>query len=172
VNDFRVPYEALIRGFRVVLAPEAIAYEQTATSVRGEMARKVRIMSRAIPMFLSLLPRTMTAGRPLVAWQLLSHKILREIQAVFFLLMAFGAVWAAVVHSAWGFHILAIQMVGYVVGAAGWAMPRLRRLRPIQAATYVTMIAVASTLALARWLAGRNRPTWQRTQRDPESGQE
>ncbi len=170
VNDFRVPYEALMRGLRAVLVSQAIAVEQAAPTVKGEMARKVRIISRAIPMFLSLFPRTLAAGRPFVAWQLLSHKILREIQALFFVLMLVGAVWATAARTASGGYLLGAQILGYGVGAAGWAMPRLRRLRPIQAATYVTMIAVASILALMRWLSGRNRAVWQRTERVAGAG--
>lgn len=170
VNDFRVPYEALLRGFRAILVPEAVAVEEAAPTVGGEMARKVRIMSRAIPMFLSLLPRTLAAGRPLVAWQLLSHKVLREMQALCFLLMLSGAIWATAAQTTWGPYFLSLQVLGYGVGAAGWAIPRLRRLRPIQAATYLTMIAAASVLALIRWLTGRNRAIWRRTQRAQESG--
>ena len=94
VNDFRLPYQALLEGRAAVLAREATATERAAPSPGGEMARKVRIMSRALPMFFSLFPRTLRAGRPLVAWQLLSHKILREVQAVFFLAMLVGAVWS------------------------------------------------------------------------------
>lgn len=129
------------------------------------MARKVRIMSRALPMFFSLLPATLGAGRPLVAWQLLSHKLLREVQAVFFLAMLGGAIWSSLSGSKLGPWLLGVQLVGYGIGAAGWASQALRRLLPIKVATYVTMIAISSAWALARWLSGRNRPTWQRTAR-------
>jgi GT2 family glycosyltransferase len=73
VNDFRIPYQALLEGRAAVLARAATASERAGPTVGGEMARKVRIMSRALPMFFSLLPPTLRAGRPLVAWQLLSQ---------------------------------------------------------------------------------------------------
>ncbi len=165
VNDFRIPYQALLAGRAVVLAQDADAHEQTAPTVGGEMARKVRIMARALPMFFSLLPRTIWAGRPLVAWQLISHKILRETQAVFFLAMLVGAAWSAVAGGGIGHWLLGIQVLGYGIGTAGWASRRLRRLPPVKVATYVTMIAVTSIWAMVRWLSGRNRPTWQRTER-------
>jgi len=165
VNDFRVPYEALLRGKDVVLVPAATASERAAPSVGGEMARKVRIMSRALPMFLSLLVPTLARGRPFLAWELISHKILREIQAVFFLGMLAGAIWGAMAGTTLGPWLLGVQVVGYSVGVAGWLSATLRRARPVQAATYMTMIAVASVWALARWVGGRNRATWRRTER-------
>ncbi len=166
VNDFRVPYQALLEGMSVVLVPDAIAVERAAPTVGGELARKVRIMSRALPMFFRLLPSTLTAGRPFVAWQLVSHKLLREIQGVFFIAMLGGAIWASVAEGAVGWPALIVQMVGYGLGAMGWLFSPLRRLLPIQLATYVTMIAVASVWALVRWATGGNRATWERTERE------
>jgi GT2 family glycosyltransferase len=165
VSDFRIPYEALLKGQSAVLVPEAAATERVAPSIGGEMARKVRIMSRALPMFFSLLLRTLASGRPFVAWQLVSHKILREIQAIFFLAMLIGAVWGTAAGTALGRWLLVAQAVGYGIGAAGWLSSRLRRLLPVKVATYVTMIAVASVWALCRWLGGRNRATWRSTER-------
>jgi hypothetical protein len=165
VTDFRIPYQALIEGRSVVLAPEAAAREQAAATLGGEMARKVRIMSRALPMFFSLVPPTIRAGRPLVAWQLVSHKLLREIQAVFFLSMLVGAAWSWAAGSGLGPWLLGVQAAGYGIGAAGWASRTLRRLLPVRVATYVTMIAVTSVWAVARWVSGRNRATWMRTAR-------
>ena len=165
VNDFRIPYQAVLAGRAAVLAPDATATERAAATVGGEMARKVRIMSRALPMFFSLLLPTLRAGRPLVAWQLFSHKLLREVQAVFFLAMLGGAIWSTLAGRGLGWWLLGVQVIGYGLGGAGWASRGLRRLLPVKAATYVTMIAVTSMWALARWLAGGNRPTWQRTHR-------
>lgn len=167
VNDFRVPYEALLRGRHVILASEATASERAAPSVGDEMARKVRIMSRALPMFFSLAVPTLARGRLFVAWELLSHKILREIQAVFFLGMLAGGVWGTAMGTGLGPWLLGLQVLGYGVGAAGWRWEGLRRARPVRAAAYLTMIAVASVWALARWVGGRNRAIWQRTDRTP-----
>ena len=166
VNDFRVPYQALLQGMSVVLVPDAIAIERAAPTVGGELARKVRIMSRALPMFFRLLPRTLTAGRPFVAWQLVSHKLLREIQGLFFIAMLAGAVSASAAGAPLGWPALIAQMVGYGLGTMGWLFSPLRRMLPVQLATYVTMIAVASVWALARWLTGGNRAIWERTERE------
>jgi cellulose synthase/poly-beta-1,6-N-acetylglucosamine synthase-like glycosyltransferase len=172
VNDFRIPYEALLRGWQVVVASKATATERAAPSVGGEMARKVRIMGRALPMFFNLLGRTLAAGRPLVAWQLVSHKISRETQSVFFLSMLAGAVWAVTAGSALGSWLLGVQVVGYGLGVAGWAVSPLRRALPIRICTYVTMIAVTSVWAMGRWMSGRNRATWTGTERLTPSGRD
>ena len=168
VNDFRIAYQAMLEGKQVFLNPAARAEEEAAGSVSGELGRKVRIMSRALPMFLSLLGPTLRRGRIQAAWQLISHKLMRESQALFFAAMLLGAGWGALAGSPFGKWAFGLQLAGYAVGTLGWLWPQSRRLLPIRFATYVTMIAVASAWAMARWLAGRNTATW-RTERSAVS---
>jgi len=169
VDDFRIAYQALLEGKQVFLNPAARAEEEAAGSVSGELGRKVRIMSRALAMFLSLLGPTLRRGRVQAAWQLISHKLMRESQALFFAAMMLGAGWGALTGSAFGKWALGLQLAGYAVGTLGWLWPQGRRLLPIRFATYVTMIAVASAWAMGRWLAGRNAATWRRTERSVAS---
>jgi glycosyltransferase involved in cell wall biosynthesis len=169
VNDFRIAYQAMLEGRQVFLNPAARAAEEAAGGVSGELGRKVRIMSRALPMFLSLLGPTLRQGRIQAAWQLISHKLMRESQALFFAAMLLGAGWGALAGGPFGKWAFGLQLAGYAVGTLGWLWPQSRRLLPIRFATYVTMIAVASAWAMARWLAGRNTATWRRTERSAVS---
>jgi len=76
VDDFLIPMNVLISGYRVRYNRFARAFEKTADSVRGEFTRKVRIGAsnfNGIPEFLPLLhPRF-----GFVCFALWSHKILR-----------------------------------------------------------------------------------------------
>lgn len=160
VNDFRIPYEVLLQGKGVILEPSAVSLETAALDLWGEYARKTRIMSRAIPTMLGLIPRTIMSGRFLLLWQLISHKLLREVQGVFFLAMLVGAAWGAVGRDVALLAFLGAQLSLYGLGVLGWALPHAR-LRPLRLAAHFDMIALASMAALGRWIGGRVRPTWE-----------
>ncbi|MFB3879853.1 MAG: glycosyltransferase family 2 protein [Armatimonadota bacterium] len=160
VNDLRIPYEALLRGYAVVLEPAAVSYERPAPSLWGEYRRKVRIMSRAIPTILRMAVPAIARGRIVLLWQLVSHKLLREIQAIFFAGMLVGAGWGAML----GDRVLSVMFAGqlalYLGGALAWAYPGIRP-RVLGLAAHFDMIVLASYAALGLWLTGRVRATWQ-----------
>jgi cellulose synthase/poly-beta-1,6-N-acetylglucosamine synthase-like glycosyltransferase len=161
VNDFRIPYEVLLQGRAVVLQPRAVSYEAAAPGLWAEYRRKVRIMSRAIPTMLSLVPRTIARGRILALWQLISHKLLREIQGVFFAGMLLGAGWGTLKGDVLLAAFLAVQLALCLLGALAWAVPTLARIRPARLAAHFDMIVLASLVSLLLWATGRVKPTWQ-----------
>ena len=161
VNDFRIPYDALLQGYAVVLEEGAVSYEDAAPGLWAEYRRKVRIMSRAIPMMLSLIVPTIARGRGLVLWQLISHKVLREIQGIFFLAALLAAGWGAARGAADLLLLLAAQGVLYLAGVLGWAVPKAAAMRPLRLAAHFDMIALASIAALVLWATGQVRPTWE-----------
>ena len=160
VNDFRIPYEVLLQGKAVVLEPRAVSLETAALGLWGEYGRKARIMSRAIPTMLGLIPRTIASRRCLMLWQLISHKLLREVQGIFFLGMFVGSAWGAIGGDLLLLAFLVGQLALYSLGLLGWAAPHAR-LRPLRLAAHFDMIALASIAALGRWIGGRVRPTWE-----------
>jgi cellulose synthase/poly-beta-1,6-N-acetylglucosamine synthase-like glycosyltransferase len=159
VNDFRIPYQALLEGFQVVLEPRAVSHETTAGGLWAEYRRKVRIMARAIPMMLSLVLPTLARGRLRLVWQLVSHKLLREVQGLFFLGMLGGAAWGAALGDRPLTAFLVLQLALYLAGVVGWTV-RARPLRPLRLAAHYDMIALASVAALWLWLTGSIKPTW------------
>jgi len=161
VNDFRIPYEILLQGHAVVLEPRAISYEDPAANLWAEYRRKVRIMSRAIPTMLSLIPATIARGRIVAFWQLISHKLLREVQGIFFGGMLVGALWGALLGSMLLTTMLVLQAALYLMGIMGWRLPSAGVWRPFRLAAHFDMIALASFGALGLWLTGRVTPTWQ-----------
>jgi cellulose synthase/poly-beta-1,6-N-acetylglucosamine synthase-like glycosyltransferase len=78
-DDFYTSTGVIARGFRLVFAPDAVAFEPVARSAGLEFGRKVRVMTRglrAVVLRRSLLdPRT----HGLYSVQLLAHKVLRRL---------------------------------------------------------------------------------------------
>jgi cellulose synthase/poly-beta-1,6-N-acetylglucosamine synthase-like glycosyltransferase len=161
VNDLRIPYEVLLQDRAVVLEPRAISYESPADALWSECRRKVRIMSRAIPTVISLIPRTLARGRLLVLWQLVSHKLLREIQGFWFAALFVGAVWGMLAGSRLLGLVLAGQLGLYALGALAWSTASIRSWRWARLAAHFDMIVLASMAALGLWLMRRVRPTWE-----------
>jgi len=161
VNDFRVPYEALLRGYAVVLDPAAISSEPAAPSLLAEYRRKVRIMSRAIPMMIALVWTTLRHGRSFALWQLISHKLLREVQGIFFVAMLLGAGWGLMLGDVLLSAFLAGQAGLYLLGVLGWTVPAVGRFRLARLAAHFDMIVLASVMALCLYATGQVKSTWQ-----------
>ncbi|MBF0472832.1 MAG: glycosyltransferase family 2 protein [Nitrospirae bacterium] len=82
-DDFELPINAGINGYKVILEPEAIAYEEVTENFRDEYKRKVRIMSWNFISALMLLREAVIKGRVFIGFQLISHKILRWLTPFF-----------------------------------------------------------------------------------------
>jgi cellulose synthase/poly-beta-1,6-N-acetylglucosamine synthase-like glycosyltransferase len=161
VDDFTIPFDILLKGWQAVLEPRAVSWEAGAPSLGAEYRRKVRIMARAITTMLRGLRRSLNPPRPLIVWQLISHKLLREVQAVFFVGMLVSSGLLAAQGKSIYMVLLGGQALLYFLGALGTAFPRLCRLRPVALAGHISMIVLASIAALLVWASGRTRATWQ-----------
>jgi cellulose synthase/poly-beta-1,6-N-acetylglucosamine synthase-like glycosyltransferase len=87
-SDFTTPLDVILQGYRVAYAPDAVAYDAPASTVRGEIRTRIRQTSKNL---IGTLKRWGWKGwvrHPLVSWGLLSHKILRWLTP-FFMLAAF-----------------------------------------------------------------------------------
>lgn len=162
VSDFRIPYDALLHGFAVILEPGSVSVENAAPNLWAEYRRKVRIMARAIPMMFRLIPMTLARRRVFTLWQLVSHKVVREIQAVFFGAMVVGAASGAALGSQVLTFMLAAQALVYLLGIIGWSLPAAARWRVLLLLAHFDMIVLASFAALGLNLIGRVSATWQR----------
>jgi len=75
--DFTTPLDVILQGYKVVYAPDAIAYDIPPSSIKGELKVRIRQTSKNL---IGTLRRWAWRGwikHPFVSWGLLSHKILR-----------------------------------------------------------------------------------------------
>jgi len=87
-SDFTTPLDIILQGYKVVYAPDAIAYDIPPSSVKGELKARIRQTSKNL---VGTLKRWGWRGwikHPFVSWGLLSHKILRWFTP-FFMIGAF-----------------------------------------------------------------------------------
>ena len=75
-HDTIVPLRTAGLGYRVVYQPEALAYERASESFKGELRRKVRIITRDAWTFIDL-KFMLSPLKPWVAFNIISHKVIR-----------------------------------------------------------------------------------------------
>ena len=160
VDDFRVTMRTVLRGRQVTYAPDAVAFEETAVDVAGELARHVRISAGNFQSLGELWP--LLGRRSFAGFAFWSHKVLRWCLPLF--LMA--ALVASATLAAQPFYAVAllIQLALYGLVFArrtGW-VPQVTGLNSI---LYFMEINAAIAMGFARFVRGSQPATWARTRR-------
>jgi cellulose synthase/poly-beta-1,6-N-acetylglucosamine synthase-like glycosyltransferase len=160
-DDFVTSTSVMVQGYRLVFAPDAIAYEPVAATNSVEFRRKVRVIIRAWKAFIYMKELLNPFRYGFYSIQLFSHKILRYL-VVFPLLMLF-----LVSPFLWKnglFYQLATtgQVVFYICGLLGLLLDgtRFRRMKLLTIPFYFCMVNAASFVAIISVLRGRQIKHW------------
>lgn len=172
-DDFYIAAHLIRRGYRVIYNPRAQSFEPVSASAQDEMRRRARIVAGRYQAIL-LAHKLMPFRRPLVAWQMISHKFLRPL--VPFAMI--GALLANLVMVVWpaqargifvppyGGILLALQLMFYMFAWAGKMLPSGGRLGKL---LYLPAFLVNSNLAalagLYTHLTERDSHIWERVRR-------
>ena len=175
INDDQwMAHQVTKAGYRVVFRPQAVSEEGVSADASAEAERRSRMVAGQWQVF-ARLHREVPWRRPLLAWTLISHKIIRPL--VPFAMIAALAASAtatlvgptggplALAHP-WSVATLALQGAFYL--AAALAAPLSRRLGR---AAYLPRFLVDSNIAalrgLWRHLRGSQSASWDRADRGP-----
>ena len=160
-DDFVVSTGVIERGYRLVFASRAVAFEPPASSTSAEWGRKVRVITRGLRAVLHRRRLLDPRRHGFYAVQLLTHKVLRR---VMFLPLAVLAVAAPM---AWRrgrvYRLLTLgQVVAYGAGLTGLAVDaaggRVHRLLAVPA--FFILANAASFVAVVQVLTGRSVNRW------------
>ena len=77
-DDFYMAMRLIKRGYRVAYSAEARSSERISLSAQDEVARRARIVAGRYQA-MSLAHRLLPFSRPLVVWQIISHKFMRPL---------------------------------------------------------------------------------------------
>lgn len=160
ITDFVLPLTVIARGRRVVQEPAAQARESANTEMGSEFRMRVRVALRALQ-GLAYMRRLLNPFRhPLVAFCLVSHKVLRYLAFVF-MFTALAANVVLAIDSPFYRGLMVLQAAGYALGLAGLyaGLPRpLGKL--VGAPGYLLMTYAAFGVATFRFLRGDTMATW------------
>lgn len=92
INDFYHPIAACQAGYRSSVAMNAIAYEESSDDLDREIPRQRRMVNQAFSIARDMLPKLLLKGKFLLAWVIISHKLLRWLQFPFLLAFLLCAV--------------------------------------------------------------------------------
>jgi len=178
-DDFYIMMNIIKQGYQVVYVPTALSSEHVSLTAKDEVVRRTRIIAgrfQAIARAAEILP----FRRPLIVWQVISHKFLRPL-VPFGMIGALLANVAAVLmpsecsgpsiiclNSLYGWLFLGLQLLFYMMAIFG---DRLKKL-PMGNLLYLPAFLVNSNMAalygLARYLTGGQSTRWQRVKRREE----
>lgn len=164
VSDFGLPLKVIKKGFRVIYEPNAIACEETVSSIGEEFRRKVRTISQGWPV---LFNRKFELGSLLnpfkycfVSFQLFSHKILRWIAPVF--LASFLITNASLFHLNYFYKIcMGIQVIFYTLSVIGFMLRnKERKLKAFYLPFYFCAMNMAAVAGFWQFAHGKVKVTW------------
>jgi cellulose synthase/poly-beta-1,6-N-acetylglucosamine synthase-like glycosyltransferase len=165
VDDFVIPLLARLRtGCRMIYDRDAVATEETPSSMAAEFHRRARIGAGGFQS-IGILRRLLLPGNGWVAFTFFSHKVLRWTSPFFLLVALVGSlVLTALDHGYWW--LAAAQFAFYGLSLAAGRVPnRPRCLRVLRLPAMFTTLNAALFVGFLRWLRGPGNGTWRRTSR-------
>lgn len=160
ITDFVLPLRVIAAGYRVVFDERAQSHERANTEMASEFRMRVRVALRALNGLAHVRQALDFFRRPLAAFCIVSHKILRYASFAFLALaLALNAILAG--HSPAFAGLLVCQIAFYSLALAGLsgALPgSLRRLTALP--TYFLVSNVAFGIAALRFARGETVVTW------------
>jgi poly-beta-1,6-N-acetyl-D-glucosamine synthase len=162
-DDFSMALGVVAQGRRVVYEPAAHSVEIVVPDVQAEFRRKIRMIAGGYQTLWRYRHLFNPLTRLSVAWQLLSHKLLRWLVPVF-LLSALAGAFVARQHPAMAL-AFGIQIGFYCVALCGWLNLTLRRWMPVYVPYYFCAVNAAAAIGLWRYLIGGQSVIWQKVKR-------
>jgi poly-beta-1,6-N-acetyl-D-glucosamine synthase len=182
-DDFYMAMKVMRRGYRVVYEPQARAYDRVSASAQEEVERRARIVAgryQAITLAHTWLP----LRNPLLAWQVLSHKLLRPLVPLAMVGAIIGTVMAVrepARGSRWSLRnlgpplnwlALLAQGLFYALAASGYKGNRGGTAgKLLYLPVFLVNSNVAAAIGLYRFLTQRQSTLWRRVQQRREQGE-
>lgn len=163
IEDFQIPLEIRLRGYRVVYDPEAFAVEEIAPTLSAQFARRVRIGAGNYQTLFANL-QCLNPLKGMLAFCFFSHRVLRWL-APLLLIISFAC--NALLAGRRGFSILfAAQIAFYLSACLGYLFKRVgMRAGLLSLPLHFCSMNLAMVLGLARYLGGEQKLTWNSTPR-------
>ncbi|HEY3175147.1 MAG TPA: glycosyltransferase family 2 protein [Candidatus Polarisedimenticolia bacterium] len=155
-DDFELPIRAIIDGYASILELDAVSEEPATERFVHEYRRKVRIIHWMSVSALILLREALAAGRWLLVFQLLSHKLNRWMVPFWLLALLPASIYLSGDGSVYALAALA-QALTCVLALAGQAAESagLRAPRFLVLPLYFVVVNAASLVALLSCMTGR-----------------
>ena len=166
VDDFVIPLLAKQRtGCRILYESAAIAREETPADVSAEFHRRSRIGAGGFQS-IGMLWRMLDPRQGWVAFAFLSHKLLRWFCPFFLIGLLVANLLLMLSGEPLYVGFMIAQVAFYALAGLAALIPsRHRALKPLRLATMFTSMNAALLVGFFRWIRGRQKGVWKRTER-------
>lgn len=160
-DDFEIACRVEIKGYGVIIEPEAVSYEEPSETSKQEFSRKVRLASWNLKSTIMLLHETLKRGSMLTAFILFSHRFLRYTTPLWLLTMF---VCNTFLLDGVLLYVFVLQLLFYCFAVIGFIMEKaafrvnLAFLLPF----YFCMVNYAALIALIKNVSGKTEMFWER----------
>lgn len=160
IEDFVLSMQLVMEGWRVIYEPEAVAWEEASPTLRAEWERRARNCAGGFQS-IGRLRRLFSLRHALVAFQFLSHKILRWL-APFLMALAWCSALALSSFAVyrWLFWVqtafFTLAFLGGLLAVKGWQW------RPLWLLFYFCFANATALGGLWRYVMGRQNVTWKK----------
>lgn len=176
-DDFHTAMRIARRGFRIAYAPRALSWERVSISLRDERERRAKIVAGRFQS-MAIAHRLLSLRRPILIWQVVSHKFLRPLVPLA-MLAALAANVSLVIHPPrecqatllnlappFGMIVLSAQAAFYLIALAGAVTEgKNKLLRILFIPTFLVSSNAAALAGLFRFALKRQSVTWNRVAR-------
>jgi len=161
VDDILIPQRIARRGYRVIIEPEARAFDSAYSTAGQEFTRKVRTLAGNFQLF----ARERWLFNPFrnrLWWQTMSHKALRLLVAPLQIVLVVSNLLLLNTLPLYKITMLG-QMLFYAGAIAGFVLPRnWKKPFVITFPFFFCLLSAATVLAFLRSITGRQPVTWQK----------
>ncbi len=155
-SDFYLPLSVVAQRFRVIYDPRAIVEEEALVAPASEFKMRVRVAQRALWVLQEKRSLLFGAAGACYAWQLWSHKVLRYLSGIPFVLALVTGI-ALSMESAVYACLMSIYIVCLLLAITGHFGIKFA---PARYAYYFLLLNIASTVALIAYLRGQKKTLW------------
>ena len=164
-EDFAIAMQLIENGYIIAYEPNAIAAEKPSASIRDEFKRKKRIAAGSIQTLLRTLHLCNPFKYPAIAFQYISHKVLRWLLIPLLLpilLITAFYLWH-VAHLSFFKWISILQIIFYILAFIGWiAEWKHVALRWLYIPFYYCFMNIAMLAGMINYILGRQPILWEK----------
>lgn len=169
-DDLLTSLRVVAQGYRLVFAPEAVAYEPVVETAAQTFSRRVRVMARGLRCVVVMRELLDPRRHGFFSLQLLSHKLLMRTAVIPLVVLAVsnGLLW----NQGLLYRVTAVgQGVFYALGVAGILLAdrRLAKSKLLALPAYFCLVNAAAAKAIWQLLRGEKHERWEPDRTGPNA---
>lgn len=168
LDDFMISLLIAEKGYRIAYEPLACAVENGSESIAEELKRKIRIAAGGIQSILWLKGLMNPFKNPVLAFEYVSHRVLRWTITPFLLVLAFVLNGIIALQSPDFLYVglLLAQALFYIMALLGWWMEkRMLKVKILFIPYYFCMMNYAVVAGIIRFMRKQQSAAWEKSKR-------